>query len=72
MNQNLSAGGNKNSLFYMIKESVQKPKVKLLLFFRGSAWQRADENHIHITLDNALCSHRSLLGHLGIRGCSEM
>lgn len=31
MNQNLSAGGgNKNSLFYMIKESVQKPKVKLL------------------------------------------
>lgn len=23
-------GGNKNSLFYTIKESVQKPKVKLL------------------------------------------
>lgn len=26
----VGGGGNKNSLFYMIKESVQKPKVKLL------------------------------------------
>lgn len=66
-------GGIKIPYFIWLKKVSKSPKWSYyLLFFRGSAWQRADENHIHITLDNALCSHRSLLGHLGIRGCSEM